>query len=118
MNEPRPGHDLGAPAGEQVERRELLEDAHRVVRAEHADRARQPDALRALGRGREHDRGRGDGEVRPVVLADAEDVEPDLSASSISSIRLRSRSRGRDRPARDRVGGELREGVETEFHGD
>ena len=29
-------HDLGAPAREQVERRELLEDAHRVVRAEHA----------------------------------------------------------------------------------
>ena len=30
------GHDLGATAGEQVERRELLEDAHRIVRAEHA----------------------------------------------------------------------------------
>ena len=30
------GHDLGAPAGEQVERRELLEDADRVVGAEHA----------------------------------------------------------------------------------
>ena len=30
------GHDLGAPAGEQVERREVLEDAHGVVRAEHA----------------------------------------------------------------------------------
>ena len=29
-------------------------------------------------RGGEHDRGRGDDEVRPVVLADAEDVEPDL----------------------------------------
>ena len=31
-----PGHDLGAPAGEQVERREVLEHAHRVVGAEHA----------------------------------------------------------------------------------
>ena len=78
MNEPRPGHDLGAPAGEQVERREVLEDAHRVVGAEHGDRARQPDPRRARGRRGEHDRGRGDGEVRPVVLADAEDVEPDL----------------------------------------
>ena len=29
-------------------------------------------------RGGEHDRGRRDGEVGPVVLADAEDVEPDL----------------------------------------
>ena len=73
-----PGHDLGAPAREQVERREVLEDAHRVVGAEHGDRARQPDALRALGGGAEHDGGRRDGEVGPVVLADAEDVEPDL----------------------------------------
>ena len=73
-----PGHDLRAPAGEQVERREVLEDAHRVVGAEHGDGARQADALRALGRRGEHDRGRRDGEVRPVVLADAEDVEPDL----------------------------------------
>ena len=73
-----PGHDLGAPAGEQVERRELLEDADRVVRAEHADGARQPDPLRARGGRREHDRRRRDGEVGPVVLADAEDVEADL----------------------------------------
>ena len=33
--------------------------------------------VRARRRG-EHDRRRGDDEVRPVVLADAEDVEPDL----------------------------------------
>ena len=29
-----PGHDLGAAAGEQVERRELLEDPHRIVRGQ------------------------------------------------------------------------------------
>ncbi len=34
-------------------------------------------SVRVGGRG-EHDGGRGDGEVRPVVLADAEHVEADL----------------------------------------
>ena len=111
-------HDLGPPAREQVERRELLEHAHRVVRAEHADGARQPDALRALGHGRECDRRRRDGEVRAVVLADPEDVEPDLVGERRLLDQVAQPLCGRDRPARDRVGGELREGVETEFHGD
>ena len=34
--------------------------------------------LRAFRGGGEHDRGRGHDEVRPVMLADAEDVEADL----------------------------------------
>ena len=72
------GHDLGAPAGQQVERREVLEDADGVVGADDAHRARQPDPLRARGRGGEDDRGRGDRELRAVVLADAEDVEAEL----------------------------------------
>ena len=72
------GHDLGAAAREQVERREVLEDAHRVVGAEDGDGARQPDPLRARGGRGEHDGRRRDGEVGPVVLADAEDVEADL----------------------------------------
>ena len=38
-----PGHDLGPPAGQEVERRELLEDADRIVGAEHGDGARQAD---------------------------------------------------------------------------
>jgi hypothetical protein len=56
----------------------LLEHAHRIVGAQHAHRAREADRLRAFRSGREHDGGRRDGEVRPVVLADAEDVETDL----------------------------------------
>ena len=52
-----PGHDLGASVRDQVERRELLEDAHRIVRAQHRDRAGQPDGLRPRGGGRE-DHGR------------------------------------------------------------
>ena len=38
----------------------------------------EPDAARPRGARCEHDRGRGDGEVGAVVLADAEDVEADL----------------------------------------
>ena len=73
-----PGHDLRAAAGQQVERREVLEDAHGIVGAEHGDRAREPDAARALGGGREDDGRRGHGEVGAMVLADPEDVEADL----------------------------------------
>jgi hypothetical protein len=72
------GHDLGAAAGQQVDGRELLEDANGVVGAQHGDGARQADALRARCSGAEHDGGRRNDEVGAVVLADAEDVEADL----------------------------------------
>ena len=72
------GHDLGAAAGEQVERRELLEHADGIVGAEHGDGAGEADPLGALGRGGEHHGRGGDGEVGTVVLADPEDVEADL----------------------------------------
>ena len=42
------------------------------------DRARQPDPLRARGGRGQHDGRRRHREVGPVVLADAEDVEPEL----------------------------------------
>jgi hypothetical protein len=67
-------HDLGASTGEQVDRRELLEDADRIVRAQDRDGAREADARRAHGCRREDDRRCGDGEVGAVMLADAEDV--------------------------------------------
>ncbi len=111
-----PRHDLRAPAGEQIEGGELLEDAHRIVRAEHADRAREPDPRRPLGDGSERDRRRGDGEVGAMVLADPEDVEPDLVGERRLLDQVAQTLRGRDRPSRGRVGRELREGVETEFH--
>ena len=41
------------------------------------DGAREPDAARPFRRRGEYDRGRRYGEVRPVVLADAEDVQAD-----------------------------------------
>jgi hypothetical protein len=72
------GHDLGTAARDQVDFGEFLEDPHRVVRAQHRYRAREPDPARARRGRTEHD-GRGrDGKVRPVVLADPEDVEADL----------------------------------------
>ena len=70
-----PDHHLRASAGEQIERRELLIEPNRDRRAEYGDRAREPDALRTRRGRREHDGRSGDGELGPVVLADAVDVE-------------------------------------------
>ena len=51
------GHDLGASVRDQVERREVLEDPHRVVGGKDGDGAGQPDPLGPRGR-RGEDRGR------------------------------------------------------------
>jgi hypothetical protein len=72
------GHDLGATLGDQVECRELLEHPHRIIRAEHRDRAREPDPRGPCRRGGEHDRRCRHGEIGAVMLTDAEHVEPDL----------------------------------------
>jgi hypothetical protein len=72
------GHHLRPSSRKEVERRERLEDAHGIVRAEDGHRARQTDRLRARGDGGQDDGRRGRGEVGPVVLADAVDVEPEL----------------------------------------
>ena len=70
--------DLRPAAGDSVQGGEALEDAHRVVGAEHGHGRAEPDALRLPGDGRQHHLGRGDGEVVAVVLADAEEIEPQL----------------------------------------
>jgi hypothetical protein len=75
---PASRHDLRASARQQVQRRELLEDPHGVVAAQHTHGAGQPDPGRALGaRGQDHGR-RGGGVVAAVVLADPEHVEAHL----------------------------------------
>jgi hypothetical protein len=71
MKEPPPDHDLRPTARQQVERREVLEHAHRIVGAEHRDGAGQPDPLGTGRDGSQHHRRRGDGELGAVVLADA-----------------------------------------------
>ena len=111
MNEPRPAMISARPSGDQVERREVLEDAHGIVGGEHADRAGQPDALGARGRRGQHDRGRGDGELRPVVLAHAEDVEPDL----VGELDLLEQVRHPLLDGEVRVG-QLAERVDAELH--
>ena len=73
-----PGHDLGAPARQQVDLGELLKDAHRVIGAEYGHRARQADPLGLHRDRRQHHRRRGHEEVRAVMLADREHVEPEL----------------------------------------
>ncbi len=108
---PAAGPDLGAPAGQQVDRRKLLEDPHRIVGAEHRDRAREPDPLRLRGGRREYDGGRGDGEVGPVVLADPEHVETQLVGQpellhQVAQALLRPDGRS-----------DVREGDESELHG-
>ena len=74
---PPPGHDLGPASGEQIQRREILEDAHRIGGAEHRDRTRQPDPFRAGGGGAEDHRRRGIEELTPVMFPDTERGEPD-----------------------------------------
>ena len=69
---------FGASVRERVERGEALEDAHRVVGAEHGDGGPEENARRAAGDRAEDDLGRGDREVAPMMLADAERVEPHL----------------------------------------
>ena len=108
-------HDLGAAAGEQVERREVLEDAHGSSELSTLDRARRAGCARALGGRREHDGGRRDGEVGAVVLADAEDVEPDLVGELDLLDQVAQPLGGADDPARHRVGRQLREGVDAEL---
>ena len=106
--------DLGAAVRRGVERRESLEDAHRVVGAEHRDGGAEADAAGAPGDGREHDLGRGDGEVGAVVLADAEEVDAQLVGQHglvddvADDLRLRQR-------APVGVAGDVAERIEAEF---
>ena len=60
--------------------------------------------------------GRRDGEVGPVVLADREDVEADLVGEPRLFDQVAEADGRSDRPAAGRIGRELREGVEAEFH--
>jgi hypothetical protein len=110
------GHDLGAPAGDEVERGERLEDAHGVVRAQDADRAGEPDAPRAGRRRGEHHGGGRHREVGAVVLADAEDVEPHLVGERDLLDEVAHPLAGGDRPARPRVRRDLAERVDAQLH--
>ena len=64
--------------------------------------------MRAPGGGAEHDGRDRDGEVGPVVLADAEHVQPEL----VGKLDLLEQV-GEALLGRDRIGGQLPEGVDT-----
>ena len=78
MNEPRPAMISARPPDSRSSVAKSWKTRTGSSELSTRDRARQADALRARGRRGEHDGGRGDREVGPVVLADAEDVEAEL----------------------------------------
>ena len=111
------GHHLDAPSREQVQRRELLEHAHRVVGAQHRHRAGQPDPLGPRRRSGEHHRGRGHHEVGAVVLPDGEDVQADALRELDLLDKVLQALRRRRLHAAPRVGLQLAEAVDAELHG-
>ena len=71
-------HYFCASSGQQVECREILEHAHRVVGAEHSDRTGKTNAFRArCGRSKNYCWGRSK-IVGTMMLADSENIEADL----------------------------------------
>src|SRR2546430_15220434 len=69
---------LRAAARNEIERRELLEQPHRIGRTEDRHRARQADALGACRSGSEDHCGSRVEELLAMVFTDAEHVQPDL----------------------------------------
>ena len=64
----------------------------------------------------EHDGRRRDDEVRAVMLADAEDVEPDLVGQLDLLDQVAQPLLGADHVPGPRVGRQLREGVDPDLH--
>lgn len=114
MYEPRPAM-ISAPLGQKVERRELLENAHRIVRAEHGDSAGEFDGVGCLRHRGQHHSGRRDSEVRPMMLADSEDVQPDLVGNGRLFHQMSKVDTGIHRLAGFGVWSELAEMVDAEF---
>ena len=115
---PASGHDLRPAAGYEIEGGELLVDANRIVRRQHRDGAGQPDALGARRGCGERDRRRGDGVVRPVMLAEAEHVEADAVGELDLLQHVGEAPVDIDRLARHGIAAGLDEGVSAELHED
>ena len=76
MDEPRPTI-ISARPREQIEGGEVLKGAHRVLGAQHRDRAGQTNAVRPCRGGTENDRRRGIQKLTTVVFANAKRVQAD-----------------------------------------
>ena len=73
-----PSHDFSASTRQQVERRKILEDAHRIVRTEYSHSARKSDSRRSRRGRRQNQRRCRHHKVRTVMLTDPEHVQADL----------------------------------------
>ena len=111
-----PENHLRATARRGVEGGEPLEDANRVVGTEHRHRRAEPYSLRPAGDGREQDFRRRDGEVGPVVLADAEEVNAHRVGQLGFGNDVADDPRLRE-CASVTVDGDVAEGVQAEFEG-
>ncbi len=108
--------DFGAALRNEIERCELLEDAHRVCGAEHCHGAAKADRFRPRrGGGKDHHRGRIE-KFRPMMFADAEDIEADAVGDLDLIDKIGHPNCGRRQPARHgvrNIGGKT---VDADFH--
>ena len=116
MNEPRPAMISARPPDSRSSVANSWKTRTGSSELSTVTALRQPDPLGARGRRGEHDRGRRDREVRPVVLADAEDVQPDLVGELDLLEQVGQPLLGADRAAGRRVPQDVAEGVDPEFH--
>jgi hypothetical protein len=75
---PAPEDRLGATVGQGVQRRESLEDPDGIVGGKDGDGGAKLDAPGPAGNGGKHDLGRGDREIGAVMLAQANEINPDF----------------------------------------
>jgi hypothetical protein len=102
--------------GNQIERREFLEDADRIGGAENGDGAGEADILGTRGsRGQDHCRG-GVEEFGAVMFADAENVEADLVGEFDLFQQMLHPLDGAKREACGRIGDSGGEAVDADLH--
>jgi hypothetical protein len=107
--------DLGTPVRGGIDRGETLEHANGIVGREHRHRRAEQDPRGAPGDGREHHFGCRDGEIRTMVLADAEGID----AEPVGQHRLLDHladDLGVAVKAAIGAGGDIAECIEPEFH--
>ena len=110
MNDPRPAMISARPPDNRSSVANSWKTRTGIVGAEDADGARQADFFVRCDDRRQHHRGRGHQVVRPVMLAHAEHVEPDLVGELDFGHQLAHPLRGRGLQA------PFDECIETQFH--
>src|SRR5690606_4681514 len=109
-------HDyLRATVRHRIECCKALEHAHRIIGAEHRDRAAELDLLGTRRDRSQHDLGCGDREVAAMMLADTEECDSDLVGQHRLLDHVADHLVVGERLA---IGtkGDIAEGVESEFY--